>query len=113
MAVRTSTRRLRTAVVAVAIAAALLTGVGFVATVAPDAGAGDVAAAATASAPAQPDAASAAAVAAQTGLSVEDLSRRTEREQTFANPDGTWTNEQSTTPVRVRRADGSWVPVDL
>ncbi|HET9138025.1 LamG domain-containing protein, partial [Actinophytocola sp.] len=43
---------------------------------------------------------------------VEDLSQRTERAQTFVNPDGTWTTNQVSSPVRVRRADGSWTAVD-
>jgi hypothetical protein len=61
----------------------------------------------------QPDTVSAAAAAARSGVPVEDLSRRTERERTFANPDGTWSTEQSAVPERVRRADGSWAAVDL
>ena len=97
----------------IAVAAAVLTpvltipGIGLVPT-----GTGAPAEAATVPAT-QPDAASAAAAAASTGQSVEDLSQRTDREQTFANPDGTWTTEQNTKPVRVRRPDGSWTAVDL
>ncbi|NRQ49205.1 hypothetical protein [Aeromicrobium stalagmiti] len=57
---------------------------------------------------------------------VEDLSKRTETTRTFANPDGTLTDEQFGASVRVmdetdgtwqdvdsdltRQADGSWVP---
>ena len=33
--------------------------------------------------------------------------------QTYANPDGSFTVEQSAAPVRVKQADGSWAPVDL
>jgi hypothetical protein len=40
------------------------------------------------------------------------LGRRTETRQVFANPDGTWTAAVAARPVRVHRADGSWVPVD-
>ncbi|WP_179276923.1 LamG-like jellyroll fold domain-containing protein [Actinoplanes regularis] len=42
---------------------------------------------------------------------MEILAERTESSQTFANPDGTQTVEQSVEPVRVRQGD-TWVPVD-
>jgi hypothetical protein len=110
MRARTRSGRLRTAVVAAATTTAVLvSGVIAVAT----ARTGAVAEAAAVPIVAAPDAAAAAAAAAQSGTSVEDESRRTEREQTFANPDGTWTVEQNTEPVRVRRPDGTWTAVDL
>jgi hypothetical protein len=60
-----------------------------------------------------PDDASAFHAAAQFHSRVEVASRRSETSRTFANPDGTTTVEESAVPVRVRKADGSWVPVDL
>jgi hypothetical protein len=54
-------------------------------------------------------AARAAAVAS--GRRVEATALRTERQQVFANPDGSFTLEQSVQPVRVRRGS-AWVPVD-
>lgn len=51
------------------------------------------------------------AAAVRQGTRVEAASLRSESASTFANPDGTWTLEQSTGPTRVRRGDG-WVPVD-
>ena len=58
------------------------------------------------------DEASALAFARAAGRSVEALSDRTEFSQTFANPTGTLTLNQSVTPVRARRPDGTWAPVD-
>ncbi|MFF0270720.1 LamG-like jellyroll fold domain-containing protein [Kribbella sp. NPDC004536] len=46
-----------------------------------------------------------------TGQRVEVLEKRTETEQTFANPNGTFTLEQTNTPVRVER-NGQWVDID-
>ncbi|MFJ8579510.1 LamG-like jellyroll fold domain-containing protein [Micromonospora sp. NPDC093277] len=54
-------------------------------------------------------AARAAAVAS--GRRVEASALRTERQQVFANPDGSFTLEQSVQPVRVRRG-AEWKPVD-
>ncbi|MFE9689123.1 LamG-like jellyroll fold domain-containing protein [Micromonospora sp. NPDC005806] len=69
--------------------------------------------AATAAPPAQGElgevAARSAAVAA--GRRVEATALRTDRQQVFANPDGTFTLQQFVVPVRVRRGTG-WVPVD-
>lgn len=59
-----------------------------------------------------PDEASALAFARAAGRSVEALRDRTEFSQTFANPSGTLTMDESVTPVRARRADGTWAPVD-
>ena len=59
----------------------------------------------------QPSESAALAAARQTGQRVEITSRRTETGQVFANPDGTFTSEESVLPVRVRRGT-SWVPVD-
>ncbi|MCS0605309.1 hypothetical protein NX794_29480 [Streptomyces sp. LP11] len=35
-----------------------------------------------------------------------------ESSQVFANPDGTFTREMSAAPVRARKDDGSWAPID-
>lgn len=51
--------------------------------------------------------------AAATGEPVEVVSERTEYTKTDANPDGTFTLTQSTTPQRVRGEDGSWRDVDV
>ncbi|WBQ07543.1 LamG-like jellyroll fold domain-containing protein [Kribbella sp. CA-293567] len=45
------------------------------------------------------------------GQRVEVLRKRTESEQTFANPDGTFVLEQSNVPVRTKK-DGDWVDLD-
>ncbi|WP_371773291.1 LamG-like jellyroll fold domain-containing protein [Streptomyces sp. NBC_01438] len=55
---------------------------------------------------------SAAGVAATTGEPVEVTALRNEYSQTTANPDGTFSLVQSTTPQRVKGPDGSWVAVD-
>jgi hypothetical protein len=60
-----------------------------------------------------PDAASALAAARAAGHPVEALSARTEFSQTFANPSGTLTLDEGAVPVRVRRPNGTWAPVDL
>jgi hypothetical protein len=59
------------------------------------------------------DAVSASAAARRTGHRVEVLGLRSQTGQVFANPSGTFTSEEYAQPVRVRRADGSWAPVDL
>jgi hypothetical protein len=58
------------------------------------------------------DLVSALARARACGGRVEVLGRRSEREQVFANADGSLRLESSVVPRRVRRADGSWTPVD-
>ncbi|MGI5473316.1 hypothetical protein [Streptomyces sp. CA-132043] len=55
---------------------------------------------------------SASQQAAASGEPVEILSERTPYTQTVANPDGTFTLIQSTTPQRVQAADGSWQDID-
>lgn len=49
--------------------------------------------------------------AAETGKRVEIVSRRTETDEVFANPDGTFTVDRALIPVRVRQ-NGNLVPVD-
>ncbi|GIJ64057.1 FG-GAP-like repeat-containing protein [Virgisporangium aurantiacum] len=71
---------------------------------------------ASGTAPGQPPAAavtegSALALARAGGRRVEVLGGRTETEQLFANPDGTFTVDIDRVPQRVRRGTG-WVPVD-
>jgi hypothetical protein len=56
---------------------------------------------------------SAAAQAAEAGEPVEVLDERTEFSQVFAQPDGSFRLTQSTTPQRVKGADGPWQPVDV
>jgi hypothetical protein len=46
------------------------------------------------------------------GHRVEVGASRTEQARTFANPDGTSTLEVSAVPLRIKRTDGSWTPVD-
>ncbi|WP_231976056.1 hypothetical protein [Streptomyces sp. 3214.6] len=36
----------------------------------------------------------------------------TESSQVFANPDGTFTQESNAAPVRARKDDGTWAPID-
>lgn len=50
--------------------------------------------------------------AAESGDPVEVVADRTSYSSTVANPDGTFTLTQSTTPQRVQASDGSWGPVD-
>jgi Concanavalin A-like lectin/glucanases superfamily/Carboxypeptidase regulatory-like domain len=59
----------------------------------------------------QPDAASAARTAVTCRQRVEILAERTEYSQTFANPDGTRTFEESVEPQRARKGS-AWVPID-
>lgn len=53
----------------------------------------------------------ASARAATSGQRVEVIGKRSETARTFANPDGTFTLEQSNVPVRLER-DGQWVDLD-
>jgi len=50
--------------------------------------------------------------AADAGERVVVDSATTESSQVFANPDGTFTQEMNAAPVRARRDDGSWAPLD-
>jgi hypothetical protein len=59
-----------------------------------------------------PDEASALASARAAGRPVEAIGDRTEFSQTFANPSGTLTMNENVMPVRARRPDGTWAPVD-
>lgn len=61
----------------------------------------------------RPDSVSAAITARLSGKRVEDLSKRTETTQTFVNADGTLTDEQYGSPVRVQDDEGDWQDVDL
>lgn len=58
------------------------------------------------------DEVTALAQAKASGESVEVTGDRTEYSTTEANPDGSFTLTQSTTPQRVERADGTWGAVD-
>ncbi|TQS42778.1 RHS repeat-associated core domain-containing protein [Cryptosporangium phraense] len=60
----------------------------------------------------RPDPGAARLTARATGKRVEVLSRRTDTTQVFANPDGSLTMTANARPVRVKRADGSWDPID-
>jgi hypothetical protein len=91
-----------------AIAVVCALAVGFVGSVAFESG--DRAPAA-ATPPAVSDDQSASKRAATSGERVEILEKRTETAQTFANPDGTFTLEQSNVPVRTER-DGQWLDLD-
>lgn len=70
-----------------------------------------VATATTSSTSAASDDRTATTRAKASGERVEQLGKRTETEQTFANPDGTFTLEQSNEPVRTKK-DGQWVDLD-
>ncbi|MGW9030448.1 LamG-like jellyroll fold domain-containing protein [Streptomyces sp. NPDC055722] len=54
----------------------------------------------------------ASALAAKTGERVAVDPATTESSQVFANPDGTFTQEMNAAPVRARKDDGSWAPID-
>jgi hypothetical protein len=58
------------------------------------------------------DEVSASVLAASVGHPVEVLGDRTDWAQTFAEPGGGFLTQESAVPVRVQRADGSWVAVD-
>ena len=51
--------------------------------------------------------------AADLGRRVEDVAKRTQSAQLFANPDGTWTFEEASGPVRVQDAKNEWHDLDL
>jgi hypothetical protein len=52
------------------------------------------------------------AMAVACGQRVEVLAERSERSQTFAEPDGTMTSETTAVAQRVRKPDGSWTAID-
>jgi hypothetical protein len=58
------------------------------------------------------DAATASEQARASGQAVEVTADRTEYSTTTANPDGSFTLTQSTTPQRVKEEDGGWAAVD-
>jgi hypothetical protein len=60
-----------------------------------------------------PDPLAAYSMAQSCSASVEDLSRRSDTTQVFANADGTWSLSVAAEPVRVQQPSGSWTPVDL
>ncbi len=57
------------------------------------------------------DEATASATARATGVRTEVTTKRSETETLYANPDGSWTLEQTTEATRVRRG-GAWVAID-
>ncbi|MEU4618519.1 RHS repeat-associated core domain-containing protein [Actinoplanes sp. NPDC023801] len=62
---------------------------------------------------AQPDEPSAMTAARACGKAVENAGARSETQDVFANPDGTWTAKIYAGPVRMRGADGAWKQIDL
>ncbi|GGV83957.1 hypothetical protein GCM10015535_28040 [Streptomyces gelaticus] len=54
----------------------------------------------------------ASVLAGETGERVAVDGATTESSQIFANPDGTFTQEMNAAPVRARRDDGTWAPID-
>lgn len=54
----------------------------------------------------------ASVLAGQTGERVAVDGATTQSSQVFANPDGTFTQEMNAAPVRARRDDGTWAPID-
>jgi hypothetical protein len=58
------------------------------------------------------DLAAVSAQAVASGTQLEVTNQRTETTQVFANPDGTFSTTAASRPVRVHKADGSWVDID-
>lgn len=54
----------------------------------------------------------ASALAAETGERVAVDEATTESSKVFANPDGTFTQEMNAAPVRAKKGDGTWAPID-
>lgn len=54
----------------------------------------------------------ASALAAETGERVAVDASITESSQVFANPDGTFTQEMNAAPVRARKSNSAWAPID-
>ncbi len=61
----------------------------------------------------RPDSVSAQVTARSSGKRVEDLSQGDAFTQVFANPDGSWTSEAASEPVRAQDDEGVWGPIDL
>lgn len=60
----------------------------------------------------RPDSVSASIAARVLDQRVEDLSQRTETTVVYANPNGSWTSDEASEPVRVESAPGEWHDVD-
>jgi hypothetical protein len=60
-----------------------------------------------------PDVVSAQLAAARLGHRVEISGQDTATDTTYANPDGTFSTDFGTAPVRVKQPDGSWKATDL
>lgn len=60
----------------------------------------------------RPDAVSAMLTARAQGSRVENVAARTQSSSTFANPDGTWTTQDSGVPVQFQDPSGDWRTVD-
>ena len=60
----------------------------------------------------QPDSGSATTVAQQANRRIEIADQRTPTGQAYALPDGTYVREETVSPQRARRADGTWGQVD-
>ena len=60
----------------------------------------------------RPDPVSAMSTAQAQKSRVEDLSARTPDSSTFAEPDGSWSVESYSGPIRTQDDDGKWVPLD-
>ncbi|GFN01364.1 hypothetical protein Sfulv_61740 [Streptomyces fulvorobeus] len=54
----------------------------------------------------------ASALAEESGERVVVDAEITKSSQVFANPDGTFTQEMNAAPVRARKGDGTWAPID-
>lgn len=52
------------------------------------------------------------AEARRSGVRVEDVRRRTETTNVFANPDGSWTAEMASQPVQMETAPDQWQTID-
>ncbi len=60
----------------------------------------------------RPDRVSAMSTAQAQKSRVEDLSARTPTTSSYANPDGSWTLDTYTAPIRTKGAGGDWVDLD-
>ncbi|WP_433041774.1 LamG-like jellyroll fold domain-containing protein [Dactylosporangium sp. CS-033363] len=98
--------------IATAAAAALVAGVGAIALVRSGGDHADADAARWAAITEQPDERSASFVAAKAKRRIEVSGLTSPTGQVFAEPDGSFVATQTIEPVRARRADGSWGPID-